>query len=80
MLPKGLFKGLPMLAAALGLSWPGWAQTTVPPVEMADAMRADGKIWVVAGVFAIVTLGTLLYLLRLERKVKELEKRVRGNR
>lgn len=51
------------------------ASTAQPNVEMADSLRADGKIWVVAGVFAIVTLGMLLYLFRLESKVTGLEKR-----
>ncbi len=49
-----------------------------PAVEMADALRADGKIWVVVGVFAIITLGVLLYLFRLEGKVTKLEKRMRN--
>ncbi len=77
MLPKLL------LALRLGLAllaFPAWAQapTAQPAVEMADALRADGKIWVVAGVFAIITLGMLVYLFRLEGKVTRLEKRMRN--
>ena len=69
------------LIAGLLLVLPGLAQTGAAPpaVEMADTLRADGKIWVVAGVFAIVTLGVLLYLFRLESKVKELEQRLGKN-
>ena len=61
----------------LALATTAGAQTpAVPAVEMADALRADGKIWVVAGVFAIVTLGILSYLFRLDRQLTQLEKRV----
>ena len=68
------------LLAALLLALPAVAQTpAAQPVEMADALRTDGKIWVVAGVFAIVTLGVLLYLFRLESKVKEMEQRLGKN-
>ena len=55
------------------------AAAGAPPVEMADAMRADGKIFVVAGVFGIITLGVLVYLFRLEGKVTRLEKRLKND-
>ena len=56
------------------------APAAQPAVEMADALRADGKIWVVVGVFALITLGVLFYLFRLDGKVTELERRVRNEK
>jgi len=42
-------------------------------VEMADTMRADGKIYVVVGIIAIVMGGILLYVVNTERKIAKLE-------
>lgn len=47
-----------------------FAQTT----EMADTMRADGKIWVVVAVLAIIFAGIFAYLIRLDRKLTRLER------
>ncbi len=43
-------------------------------VAMADQMRADGKIWVVVGVIAIVFVGIITYLVLLDRKISKIEK------
>ncbi len=43
-------------------------------VEMADQLRADGKIWVVVAVIATVFMGIVLYLVRLDRQISQLEK------
>jgi hypothetical protein len=42
-------------------------------VEMADTMRADGKIYVVVAIILTVLAGLILYLLLIERKVKKIE-------
>jgi hypothetical protein len=42
--------------------------------EMADAMRANGKIYVVVLVLATIFAGIILYLVRLDRKISKLEK------
>lgn len=52
-------------------------QTTGRTVEMADALRADGKFWVVVGVIALVFVCLASYLLWMDRKVTRLEKRTR---
>lgn len=44
------------------------------PVEMADQFRADGKIRVVIAVIAIIFIGLLVYLIRLDRRLSQLEK------
>lgn len=44
-------------------------------VEMADAMRSDGKIYVVVAVILIILLGLLFYLFALDRRLKMLEKK-----
>lgn len=42
-------------------------------VEMADAMRANGKIYVVVVVAAIVVITMLAYLISIDRRVNRLE-------
>jgi hypothetical protein len=46
-------------------------------VEMADGMRADGKIYVVVGIILIVLTGLIAYLFAMDRKVKKLENSLR---
>lgn len=43
-------------------------------VEMADTMRSNGKIYVVVAVVLTILIGLILYVMRLERKIKKLEK------
>ncbi len=43
---------------------------------MADQLRADGKIWVVVLVIAIVFAGIVAYLIRLDRQLSKVEKEV----
>jgi len=43
-------------------------------IDMADKMRADGKIYVVVAVLSIVFAGIILFLVRLERRLNKLEK------
>ena len=45
-------------------------------VEMADALRTSGKIYVVVLVVTIILTGLILYLIRLDKKVSRLEKEV----
>jgi hypothetical protein len=42
--------------------------------EMADAMRSNGKIYVVVAVLVTILIGIVLYLIKLDRKIKKLEK------
>lgn len=48
------------------------AQESVP--EMADAMRADGKIYVVVLVLATIFAGIIAYLIRIDRRISNIEK------
>jgi len=43
-------------------------------VEMADIMRSNGKIYVVVAVIAIIFIGLMVYLYRIDQRVKKLEK------
>jgi len=52
----------------------GVAMAQRPTVEMADAMRASGKIYVVVAVVGIIFAGIVLYLINIDRKLKKLEK------
>lgn len=42
-------------------------------VEMADALRNDGKIWVVVVVILIILIGLFFYLWRLDNRIKKIE-------
>jgi len=43
-------------------------------VEMADALRSSGKIYVVITTIAIVFIGLAIYLFTIDRRLKKLEK------
>ena len=58
---------------ALVLAFLSAALQAQPAVEMADQFRADGKIRVVVGVIVIIFVGLLVYMIRLDRKVKKME-------
>lgn len=44
------------------------------PVQMADTMRSNGKIYVVVAVIVTLFLGIVTYLVALDRKIAKLEK------
>lgn len=48
--------------------------TTNKPVEMADGLRANGKIYVVVMVLVTILAGLIFYVIRLDRKIGRLEK------
>lgn len=43
-------------------------------VEMADRLRADGKIYVVVAIILVILAGFLTYLVILDKKIGKLEK------
>lgn len=43
-------------------------------VPMADKLREDGKIYVLTGIIMIILIGTLSYLVVIDRKIGKLEK------
>ena len=66
------------LAALLLFSQNLLAQQPVADgVEMADRLRADGKIWVVVAVIVAVFVGIIIYLVRLDRQIGKLDKEVK---
>jgi type IV secretory pathway VirB2 component (pilin) len=66
----GLFLLLLLAARA------AFAQAADAP-EMADALRANGKIYVVVAVVGLIVAGLLLYLVVLDRKVSRLEQEIK---
>jgi len=65
-----------LLLAGTALAQANAVATDQP--EMADALRASGKIYVVVLVIVIIISGLLFYLVRLDRKVSRLEREVEG--
>lgn len=49
------------------------AQQTAQP-EMADAMRSNGKIYIVVAVCLTILIGLFLYVAFIDRKISKLEK------
>lgn len=45
-------------------------------VEMADRFREEGKIYVLTGVILVILLGTMGYLIHIDRKVAKIEKQL----
>lgn len=48
--------------------------------EMADAMRSNGKIYVVVGAILIILAGLFIYLFTLDKKITRLERKFEDNR
>ena len=63
-----LFSATTALAQAPGTDAP----------EMADALRQNGKIYVVVAAVVIIVAGLLAYLISLDRKVSKLEKEIKN--
>jgi CcmD family protein len=68
-----LLKLLSLLILPLGV----YAQGS-KSVEMADVFREDGKIYVVVLGLVIILTGVVLFLIRVDRKLFGLEKRMRN--
>ncbi len=47
-----------------------------PEVAMADALRADGKIWAVIAVFSLLLMVLFFFLLLLERRIRREESKL----
>ncbi len=43
-------------------------------VEMADTLRADGKIYVVVAVVIVILSGLIMYTVSIDRKINKVEK------
>ncbi|SEI41897.1 hypothetical protein SAMN05216327_101406 [Dyadobacter sp. SG02] len=63
-----------ILLTLLVISGNLFAQAGDNSVEMADKLRADGKIWVVVAVVAVVFAGLAVNLFRIDSKLKKIEK------
>jgi CcmD family protein len=50
--------------------------TSLKKPEMADVMRSNGKIYVVVTVVIIILTGLIVYVVRLDRKISKLEKKI----
>jgi CcmD family protein len=62
-----------MFLIALCLNTVSFAQDS-KPVEMADTMRSNGKIYVVVAVCLTILFGLFIYVFSLDRKISRLEK------
>lgn len=65
-------KRIKLLAIMLWAAITASAQEATP--DMADALRANGKIYVVVTVIGIIFTGIVTYLVYIDRKISKLEK------
>lgn len=63
---------LGMFMLMMILSIASMAQTQ--PVEMADGMRSNGKIYIVVAVCLTILIGLFIYVFSIDRKISKLEK------
>lgn len=61
----------------LFLSIANKAQTMNSAPQMADALRNDGKIYVVIAVIAVIFICLMAYLVFIDMKLKKLEKKLK---
>jgi len=54
------------------------AQAQTDSVPMADELRANGKIFVVIGVIAMIFIAIVVFLVIIERRLKKLEDKIKG--
>jgi hypothetical protein len=71
---KVQFWSLLLMSCLIGLVVRAQDTASGKPVEMADRLRADGKIYVVIVVLVTIFLGIIAYVIRLDRKISRLEK------
>jgi K+-transporting ATPase A subunit len=50
------------------------------PVQMADTLRQEGKIYVVVACIFVIVLGLVLFLIRIDGKLSRLEKESRSGK
>jgi len=69
---------LRLFFSVAGIGMAGWLQAQdslqSEKPQMADGMRASGKIYVVVAVLLMILTGIFIYLIRLDRKISRLEK------
>ena len=54
----------------------GTALCLAQEVEMADGLRASGKIYVVVGGLVTILLGIIVFLIMIDRKISNIEKKI----
>jgi MFS superfamily sulfate permease-like transporter len=62
------------LFSACIISFSIFAQTGKPDAGMADLMRSNGRIYVVVAVMLTILIGLVLYIVRLDKKISNIEK------
>jgi len=70
-----LFRKVSLLGLFLFLVVKNFAQSTANDVNQTNFMTSNGKIFVVMAVVVLIVLGLFLYLVNLDRKISNLEKK-----
>lgn len=67
---------LTCIAVAFSILMYAQDSTAVKDAREATGLRAEGKIYVVLVVSVTVLIGLFIYLIRLDRKINKLEKKI----
>ena len=62
-----------MTTAGISAAIAAKAQDDTYTIQMADALRESGKIYVVVAVLVLIFLGIIAYLFTIDRKIRRLE-------
>jgi hypothetical protein len=68
------YSKLILLLALILPSYTTFCQANAP-VEMADTLRSNGKIYTVVIGLVVILTGVILFLLRVDKKVRDLDKK-----
>jgi CcmD family protein len=63
-----------LLSALLMLGYISMFAQAPNQVEMADALRSSGKIYVVIAIIVVIFLGLAVYLFSIDRRLRKIEK------
>lgn len=77
-LVKGWIRNIAMMLALLNASVIMAQDSSTAAIDMADKMRAEGKIYVVVLVVAIVFTGLIIFAVLTDRKVSSLERQMKS--
>ena len=69
-----------LIAMVWSVALSAQGEPTTGQPEMADALRSNGKIYVVVTALVIIFIGIVIYLFSLNAKLNKLEKLVRDSK
>ena len=76
ILKKQKLKSIQSFKKTAAILFVAFFSKTAKAADMADAMRSDGKIWVVVAVITVILIGLFIFLFSIDRKISSVEKQL----